>query len=84
MKDYLNFLLSPLLSAPDQFEINVGQSVITVKLAQVDMGRVIGKQGNTISALRTLLRTYCSLHQIAPVSLTLEELQKDQSTAAAE
>lgn len=78
MKDYLQFLLTPLLSDPEALAIEVGQSVITVKLAQADMGRVIGKQGNNISSLRTLLRTYCSLHQIAPISLTLEEVQKDQ------
>lgn len=78
MKDYLSFLLTPLLSEPEALVIEVGQSVITIKLAQIDMGRVIGKQGNNISALRTLLRTYCTIHQIAPVSLTLEETQKDQ------
>ncbi len=78
MKDYVQFLITPLLSVPDALEVTVGTSVVTIKIAQVDMGRVIGKQGNNISALRTLIRTYCTLHQIPPVNLTLEEVQKDQ------
>jgi len=80
MQDYLKFLILPLLSLPDELDINVGQSVLTVKLAKDDMGRVIGKQGNNISALRTLLRTYCTIHNLPPVSLTLIEIQKDLPT----
>jgi predicted RNA-binding protein YlqC (UPF0109 family) len=78
MKDYVAFLITPLLSVPDALEVTVGPSVVTIKIDQADMGRVIGKQGNNISALRTLIRTYCTLHQIPPVSLTLAEVQKDQ------
>ncbi len=78
MKDYLQFLILPLLAEPDVLEINVGQSVVTAKIAKNDMGRVIGKQGNNISALRTLMRTYATIHNLPPVSLTLEEVQTDQ------
>ncbi len=73
MKDYLQFLVSPLLSKPEELIIKIGQSVVSISISKDDMGRVIGKQGSNVSALRTLLRTYCALHQLPPVSLTLEE-----------
>jgi uncharacterized protein len=72
MQDFLKYLISPLLTDPDALEITAGQSAVSLKVADADVGRIIGKQGNVINAIRTLLKTYCALHQLPPVNLTLE------------
>jgi predicted RNA-binding protein YlqC (UPF0109 family) len=72
MEDFLKFIITPLLTEPKQLKINVQANSINLKVADVDVGRVIGKQGNVINAVRTLLKTYCAVHQIPPVNLLLE------------
>lgn len=46
--------------------------LITVRVAQSDMGRVIGAGGQTAQALRTLLRIVCAGLQVK-VNLKIEE-----------
>jgi uncharacterized protein len=71
MQDFLKFIITPLLSESDSLKIEVDSGNITIKVADADVGRVIGKQGNVINAIRTLLKTYCVVHQLPPVNLTL-------------
>lgn len=72
MQDFLKYLVSPLLSEPDGLQVNVLPGNVSLKVADTDVGRIIGKQGNVINALRTLLKTYCVVHQLPPVNLTLQ------------
>ena len=48
-----------LVDAPDQVSVNVleedGETVVELEVAENDLGRVIGKQGRTARAMRTLL-----------------------------
>lgn len=48
-----------LVSEPDQVEVQTveenGETVIELKVAESDMGKVIGKSGRTVRAMRTLL-----------------------------
>ncbi len=71
MQDFLKFIVSPLLTEPDALKITVESGNISLKVADADVGRVIGKQGNVINAVRTLLKTYCAIHQLPPPNLTL-------------
>ena len=73
MEEYLRFLISPLLSHPDLLHVTINGPIVVLSVAEDDMGRVIGKHGATINSLRTLLRTYCALHQLPPSTLTLAE-----------
>jgi predicted RNA-binding protein YlqC (UPF0109 family) len=73
MKEFLEFLIQPLLTTPDEIEIDILGSIATVKIAQSDMGRVIGKHGTIIAAIRTLSKTFASLHQLPPMSVNLLE-----------
>lgn len=73
MEDFLKFVITPLLSQPDKLELHSQPGSLTLHVSPEDMGRVIGKHGVIISALRTLLRTYCAIHQLPPVTLTLAE-----------
>ena len=72
MEDFLRFLISPLLSFPDELVISTQLSTITIKVADGDVGRLIGKHGSVINALRTLTKTYCSSHTHPQVTLVLD------------
>ncbi len=72
MEDFLKYLITPLLTEPKKLKIDVQTGVVNLKVADADVGRIIGKQGNVINAIRTLLKTFCAVHQLPPVNLLLE------------
>jgi hypothetical protein len=59
MKELIKFIAQALVDHPDQVQVNeiVGEqtSVIELKVAKDDLGKVIGKQGRTARAMRTIL-----------------------------
>jgi len=59
MKNLLIQIVKALVDNPEQVQINEIASTQTVvlelKVAKSDMGKIIGKQGKTANALRTLL-----------------------------
>ncbi|MDH3574199.1 MAG: KH domain-containing protein [Desulfobacteraceae bacterium] len=59
MKDLLIKIVQALVDNPEQVQINEIEGsqtvVLEVKVAKSDMGMVIGKQGKTAHAIRTLL-----------------------------
>jgi predicted RNA-binding protein YlqC (UPF0109 family) len=59
MKDLVLFLARHLVNNPDAVEVKETQgdtaSVLELKVAKEDLGRVIGKQGRTAKAIRTVL-----------------------------
>ncbi len=60
MKELIEFIARSLVENPEAVSISEEQGedgTILVKLAaaQADMGRIIGKQGRTAKAMRTLL-----------------------------
>lgn len=59
MKDLITFIAKALVDSPDAVEVNeiTGEqtSVIELKVAKEDIGKIIGKQGKTARALRTIL-----------------------------
>ena len=59
MKDLLIQIAQSLVDNPEQVKVNEIVSTQTVvlelKVAKSDMGKVIGKQGKTAHAIRTLL-----------------------------
>lgn len=59
LKDLINYVSKSLVDMPDQVEVNeiVGEqtTVIELKVDKTDLGKVIGKQGRTARALRTIL-----------------------------
>jgi predicted RNA-binding protein YlqC (UPF0109 family) len=60
MKELVEYMAKRLVDHPDQVEVtevNATRSVIfELRVAQEDMGRVIGKGGRVANAMRTLLR----------------------------
>ena len=60
MKELIEFIARSLVENPDEVTVSESEEAdgsILVKLAaaQEDMGRIIGKQGRTAKAMRTLL-----------------------------
>ena len=61
MEDLLAFLARALVDEPDEvyvesFEEEDGTLVLELEVAEGDAGKVIGRGGRTISALRTLVK----------------------------
>ncbi len=59
MKELVEFMAKALVDNPDQVEVTeiAGRdtSVIGLKVAKEDMGKIIGKKGRNAEAMRTLL-----------------------------
>jgi len=59
MKDLINYIAQALVDHPEEVsvtEIEGNQtSVLELKVAKEDLGKVIGKQGRTARAMRTIL-----------------------------
>jgi len=59
MKELLETIAKALVDYPDQVEVReiAGQAttVLELRVARPDLGKVIGKQGRTARALRTIL-----------------------------
>ena len=61
MKDLIEFLARALVDSPDKvsvesFEEDDGTVVYEVRVAEDDVGKVIGRSGRTVNALRAVVR----------------------------
>lgn len=59
MKDLIEYIAKALVDEPDEVTITETDgeqsSVLELKVAKSDLGKVIGKQGRTARAIRTVL-----------------------------
>jgi predicted RNA-binding protein YlqC (UPF0109 family) len=59
MKDLIAYIARALVDKPEEVSVNEIEgeqtSVIELKVAKEDLGKVIGKQGRTARAMRTIL-----------------------------
>ncbi len=59
MKDLIEFMAKALVDNPDLVEVREIEgeqsSVIELRVSREDLGKVIGKQGRTARAMRTIL-----------------------------
>lgn len=75
-EQFLETVVKALVDHPD--EVKVERQVdemgvlLSLKLNPEDMGKIIGRQGNTVKAIRTLLRVI-GLKNRARVNLRIEE-----------
>jgi predicted RNA-binding protein YlqC (UPF0109 family) len=67
MKELVQYLARYLVNNPDAVEVKETQgdtaSVLELKVAREDLGRIIGKQGRTAKSIRTILNAAASRHQ---------------------
>jgi predicted RNA-binding protein YlqC (UPF0109 family) len=59
MKDLIEFIAQALVDNPQEVQVTEVEgnqtSVLELKVAKEDLGKVIGKQGRTARAMRTIL-----------------------------
>lgn len=59
MKDLVEMIAKALVDSPDQVSVTEVEgeqtTVLELKVAQSDLGKVIGRQGRTARSIRTLL-----------------------------
>jgi predicted RNA-binding protein YlqC (UPF0109 family) len=59
MKDLIEYIAKALVDTPEEVAVSEVEgemtSVIELKVAKGDLGKVIGKQGRTARAMRTIL-----------------------------
>jgi predicted RNA-binding protein YlqC (UPF0109 family) len=64
MKELVQFLAKSLVNHPEAVEVKETQretaSVLELKVAKEDLGRIIGKQGRTANSIRTILNAAAS------------------------
>ena len=64
MKELVEFLAKQLVNHPEAVEVKETQSdtasILELKMAKEDLGRVIGKQGRTAKSIRTILNAAAS------------------------
>ena len=64
MKELVQFLAEQLVNNPSAVEVKETQgdtaSVLELRVAKEDLGRVIGKQGRTAKSIRTILNAVAS------------------------
>ncbi|MDD3731019.1 MAG: KH domain-containing protein [candidate division Zixibacteria bacterium] len=59
MKEFIEFIVKALVDNPDEVNVNEVEgsrtTVYELRVGQGDLGKVIGKQGQTAKSIRTLL-----------------------------
>ncbi|MCY4441663.1 MAG: KH domain-containing protein [Deltaproteobacteria bacterium] len=77
MKELVQYLAQSIVNQPDAVEVTETQddnaSVLELKVAQEDLGRVIGKQGRTATSLRTILNAAAARHDRKVVLEIIDE-----------
>ena len=64
MKELVEYLAKSLVNNPDAVEVSETKgdtaSIVELKVAKEDLGRIIGKQGRTAKSIRTILNAAAS------------------------
>jgi len=82
-KDFIEFVVKSIVDSPEEVEIervvdDLG-ILITLKVAKDDMGKIIGKNGQTAKAIRILLRLIGSKNE-ERVNLKILEPEENGSS----
>jgi predicted RNA-binding protein YlqC (UPF0109 family) len=66
VKDLVQYLAKSLANDPDAVELHEtvreGASVLQLKVAKEDLGRIIGKQGRTAKSIRALVNAAAAIN----------------------
>ena len=77
MKELVQYLAKSLVTNPDAVEVKETEgetaSVLELRVAKEDLGRIIGKQGRTAKSIRTILNAAASRNNRKIVLEIVEE-----------
>lgn len=86
MKEFIEYIVKNLVDNPDKVVINeVGGTqslIIELSVEKSDIGKIIGKKGKTINAIRALVMSVASRNGIR-VSLEIIEENNDEEDSTA-
>ena len=81
-QDFLEYIVKALVDHPDDIKIdrNIDEMgvLLSLKVNPKDMGQIIGRQGSTVRAIRSLVRII-GLKNHARVNLKIEEPAEDSA-----
>lgn len=64
MKEFLEYLVKNLVDQPENVVVNCTEKenmfLIQLRVSSGDIGKVVGRKGHTINALRTILMSVCA------------------------
>jgi predicted RNA-binding protein YlqC (UPF0109 family) len=77
VKELLEFLARELVDDPDAVEVTEGSDdrgpILTLRVAQEDMGKVIGKGGRTARAIRAVVRAAATRQGVRSVFVEIAD-----------
>ena len=77
MEEFLEYVIRQLIEYPDEMVLvrvdSARKVIFKLRLRQSDIGRVIGKHGHTIAAIRNLLAAAAARHGQRAVLQIVEE-----------
>lgn len=83
MKEFVEYIIKNLVDYPDKVVINeIGGTqtlILELSVEKSDIGKIIGKRGKTINAIRTLLMSVASRNGIR---VNLEIMEDDDESPA--
>ena len=85
MEEFLEFVIKQLIDYPDEMVLTRHEApkkiTFNLRLRQSDVGKVIGKHGCTIAAIRNLLNAAASRHNQRATLEIIEERSGQRSLA---
>lgn len=77
MKEFVEYIIKNLVDNPEQVLVNEVEGtntlILELSVAKSDIGKIIGKKGKTINAIRTLLMSVASRNGMRVALEILEE-----------
>lgn len=88
MKEFVAYIVKNLVDYPDKVKIDeIGGThtvILELSLEKSDIGKIIGKRGKTINAIRTLLMSVASRNGLRVNLEILEDGKKSEEDVEAE
>ncbi|MEC7840310.1 MAG: KH domain-containing protein [Chlamydiota bacterium] len=64
MKDFVEYIVKNLVEHPDDVKVECFEGergmIVEIRVHQDDVGKVVGKRGSTINAIRTISMMVCA------------------------
>lgn len=81
MEEFVAYIIKNLVSEPEAVSVKCCEGderlSIEIRVASADVGKIIGRRGNTINALRTIVRTVATrLGRKVQIDLIQDEQEK--------
>lgn len=80
MKETLHYIVSSIVDQPEQVIIDEvddeGYVTLTITVAKEDMGKVIGKEGKVIRAIRNIMKVKAMKHN-KRINISLAEIPQE-------